>query len=881
MSSNDPSVRRILPQNSQMNSFSFAPQQYAQRETQKNYVFVDEHNRHKRLKVMRACEGCRRRKIKCDAATTNTWPCSACIRLKLHCVRPNGYDGATDSTTYETDLSSPEQYQQMTMQQQVLQGAPKQPGPVMYAADPNYPDPSTATYAGVPYDSHQQQSNMSYASLPPPVSVIDHPYASQNVFPTPPLQHGSHQESSPEAYSPGDYQQQDLADLLGTLKVNESGTAPYLRNKASFRRGEEPALEDVDDYKSVLPPMMPGPGLKIRIPPELMPDEETSLHYFDLYFSHVHPYVPVLNRAFFYQQWNTQRDAISPLILEAMFAIGGRLAEDPTEGQQWLALASRHADSFMDTPRLSTLQALLMILKAREAAPKRGYYYRSWMTIVQCVQMGKDLGLDEHYEDHQVGRPCDYHPQDCQLRTRIWQTIFTCEVMVGTPQGRHDLAVAIDSVDFGVPRPIAGGDDSEYHVSRNFTYFARVVRNIGSMSKVYARLRRQKDWGIDPEFLQLSHSVNAWLSEVPSDLAISFPPDGSPPWIPSHLIGNMHSYYHLSLILCHRPQLSFLDPNAPDGQWKHQMMICYGAAKALCRLQEATLNTFGLTGLQSMQRGFSFTVYAGLSCIVLHLVAIVSPDPDLNTDAREFFTRHMRILEKVMDAWSMPELEKQIDAVREAFSADTRKGFVLKPSFPYGSPHPSSHSSPPRGQGYRAVINRTGSMDQHLDTQSAQQVSYTSHPMTPPISAGPEDIESDSPAVQSLVMMSQASQAPAMQQSMPISEHTGWNPSRIFEQWNTTFGTPAHTQPSSTPSEPSSLNLASSPGAPEVSSLQDIQAVHAALPSAPQHITPQYSAAPVSNFITPAMWQESVASVYEGGLKRPWDYEGGPIMKRH
>lgn len=29
------------------------------------------------------------------------------------------------------------------------------------------------------------------------------------------------------------------------------------------------------------------------------------------------------------------------------------------------------------------------------------------------------------------------------------------------------------------------------------------------------------------------------------------------------------------------------------------------------------------------------------------------------------------------------------------------------------------------------------------------------------------------------------------------------------------------------------------------------------------------------------MWQESVASVYEGGLKRAWDYEGGPVMKRH
>ncbi|KAG7008227.1 hypothetical protein G7Y79_00006g018470 [Physcia stellaris] len=52
----------------------------------KNYVFVDEHSHRQRLKAMRACEHCRRRKIKCDAATTNEWPCAACVRLKLYCV---------------------------------------------------------------------------------------------------------------------------------------------------------------------------------------------------------------------------------------------------------------------------------------------------------------------------------------------------------------------------------------------------------------------------------------------------------------------------------------------------------------------------------------------------------------------------------------------------------------------------------------------------------------------------------------------------------------------------------------------------------------------------------------------------------------------------
>lgn len=105
-----------------------------------------------------------------------------------------------------------------------------------------------------------------------------------------------------------------------------------------MNREEEPAIEE-EDYK--MPPMMSsGAGLKIRIPPELMPDEETILQYFDLYFTNVHPYVPVLNKAQFYNQWHNNRESISPLLLEAIFAVAGRLADDPAQGQQWIALAS-------------------------------------------------------------------------------------------------------------------------------------------------------------------------------------------------------------------------------------------------------------------------------------------------------------------------------------------------------------------------------------------------------------------------------------------------------------------------------------------------------------------------------------------------------------
>lgn len=138
----------------------------------------------------------------------------------------------------------------------------------------------------------------------------------------------------------------------------------------------------------------------------------------------------------------------------------------------------------------------------------------------------------------------------------------------------------------------------------------------------------------------------------------------------------------------------------------------------------------------------------------------------------------------------MPDMQQQVDALREAFSADTRKPFVLKPSFPYGSPGAPLNRTPPRG-----IINRPpgsqSSMDSHqFDAQSVHQqpqVSYTSHPISPPISTGGVDTKSDSPAVQSLVMMAtgqqqRTPQQQAMNTGMSMgTEGTTWNPSRIFE----------------------------------------------------------------------------------------------------
>jgi hypothetical protein len=187
--------------------------------------------------------------------------------------------------------------------------------------------------------------------------------------------------------------------------------------------------------------------------------------------------------------------------------------------------------------------------------------------------------------------------------------------------GRTNFQVELDSIDFDMPRPIPGLDPYELQVSRQFTQYVRALKNVHFTTVMHGKLRKKTpDWALDPIFVGHNADFPIWLRELPEDMQISFPPDGSAPWIPSHFIANMHSYHYLGIIMHLRPQLHAIsDPY--DGLWKQHMLACYSAAKNLCKLQEAVLKTYGLPGLLCMIRGISFTVYAVLTCTMLHLVS--------------------------------------------------------------------------------------------------------------------------------------------------------------------------------------------------------------------------------------------------------------------
>jgi hypothetical protein len=136
----------------------------------------------------------------------------------------------------------------------------------------------------------------------------------------------------------------------------------------------------------------------------------------------------------------------------------------------------------------------------------------------------------------------------------------------------------------------------------------------------------------------------------------------------------------------------------------------------------------------------------------------------------------MRLLEQCTPYWPMESIQRQIDGLREAFSADINKPFELKPGFPFGSPLPQPSELPIVTS---SQYKQTQLHDVPLDPSG--QVSYNiTHPLTPPISVVGEDFKTDSPVRQPISLLAhQTSATPNSLQTNTLQNQ--WNPTRIFE----------------------------------------------------------------------------------------------------
>jgi hypothetical protein len=300
---------------------------------------------------MRACEGCRRRKIKCDSATTNIWPCAACVRLKLQCIHPNINE---DSDSETSILGGSIDLQKSSSLNQASHGMPDYRQYIDQFD--TVQSPPRHNYQAFNETSNFLQNNYVDPSGNLPVTPN---YSSSQIHATGVLD--SQYSGDPRTGSPADLNANHLSKAFGDLQIDVNGTcmyhfiaflirlltlsAPYIADQARLA-----TTNTVQDHDVELPHTGLSADMRIRIPEQMMPTDAQALEYFDYFFTHIHPFVPVLCQFDFYQSWHRDRDSISPLILEAVFACVTAMLGQTMESNKWIALAKSEMALFLIDP---------------------------------------------------------------------------------------------------------------------------------------------------------------------------------------------------------------------------------------------------------------------------------------------------------------------------------------------------------------------------------------------------------------------------------------------------------------------------------------------------------------------------------------------------
>ena len=178
---------------------------------------------------MRACEGCRKRKIKCDAATTNSWPCAACVRLKLTCVPPtvnynHAHVGLPPSTS---GLESVLDFGDSSGDSADEGFAPRPAKRLVYRR----PDPLSTTKASYAPGIAAFTPTTATASIPygavatPTLPANNAQYYAQPGFHGPiAVSQPSRTPKTAESWPREEFSVRDLQNIMGSLKVDDNGT---------------------------------------------------------------------------------------------------------------------------------------------------------------------------------------------------------------------------------------------------------------------------------------------------------------------------------------------------------------------------------------------------------------------------------------------------------------------------------------------------------------------------------------------------------------------------------------------------------------------------------------------------------------------------------
>ncbi|KZS97989.1 hypothetical protein SISNIDRAFT_481858 [Sistotremastrum niveocremeum HHB9708] len=393
-----------------------------------------------RRRVWRACESCRRKKIKCDGVEPT---CGQCATARLQCQWSQTKDRAALSRHYVQEL----EHRLMQLEGMLSQVAP---------------DATNGTNGIKSSSQSPSMANTSRpAGSPPHPRVKTSPTTSSHTSPGRDPDNVKHED--------GEYS--GVTEQFGQLALDEHGHSRWLGGSSTMslvRTFHAITNPPMDRYSPASPESDPH---GIITPPSVasLYFPSTSIYgkvWVEAYFAKFHFLLPVLDKPSFLRDYHklmeehgANSDPAFVSCVFAVFAIGMRLIDDPKANEQEemdseLGMQLYHKAmmlQFIAQSRTQMSMALVqsyVLVASYLCASNR--LPQAWLYVGQALRTAQDLGL------HRSPRNLALSALEKETRVKVWWNVYCLDRMLAVSLGRP---LGIDDVDCDVELPVDLDDE--------------------------------------------------------------------------------------------------------------------------------------------------------------------------------------------------------------------------------------------------------------------------------------------------------------------------------------------------------------------------------------------------------------------------------------
>lgn len=487
-----------------------------------------------RRRVWRACESCRRKKIKCDG---NEPTCSQCAASKSQCTWLQTKDRAALSRHYVQELEARLQHMEGLFQQisPLLEQIGQATGLDVSGLASNSGTPGQAT-------------------LPPNLlQAILNARKDVSAAPT--------RSSSPTQVKTED----DMSESFGQLALDEHGQMRWIGSSStmsliqSFRTLTTSPMHRVSPMEE--DPLAPGPSVnklyfpasvffgKVRVlpgPEEVeWPPRDLADKLVDAYFSRFHFLMPIIDKTSFLRRYvflmenlgdkSIAREQTPFLsLVNGVFACAAKLVDDPrlsnSEGLDESGMGMVYYERALilhyichSTMLVEHVQCFLLMasfLCSVNCLPQ------AWILVGQAVRIAQDIGL------HRSPRRLVIDSIEKETRRKVWWGCYILDRMLALALGRP---LGIDDKDCDVELPVDVEDDNlpEYFAGANmsrsspslmkgfieqislYSIGGKVLRQVYSLDKCKEYLEPEKRAELNRSVESLDKALDKWCDELP------------------------------------------------------------------------------------------------------------------------------------------------------------------------------------------------------------------------------------------------------------------------------------------------------------------------------------------------------------------------------